>query len=341
MYLARKENGPNRYEFVLRESYRLGDSFACRDVARLGQDPGAYLVYSGGNAFHIDEELIQLLRAQGVSTSYSELEDLFFPYVDPEIRFQLEPFRMRSRYRNWKRAGESLRKRGLEETHPFDRRRLHYLRLGRSSVQAVEKTPALYISLLDKSRDEIEQQILMQEQILQSRDLQYYLFSIFDLQRHFQESYARSMPHALERDKVDGFFVEELCSLAQDERFWQGYPIDFKKDALPHYLRRYLFMYFDLIPDELPHWRASFSGRSRRFHRGGSGAPGPDRQHLSRQDALAIFSLTAAELGNLDKKGLTRLYRKKAQEMHPDKGGDAEAFIRLTSAYEQLLPSLR
>ncbi|MDO5674484.1 MAG: hypothetical protein Q4G66_06170 [bacterium] len=341
MYLARKENGPNRYEFVLRESYRRGEYFACRDVARLGRDPGDYLVYSGNNAFHIDETLIQHLRAQGVSTPYAELEDLFFPYVDPQIRIHLEPFRMRGRNRNWKRADDSLRRRALEETHVFDRRRLHYLRLGRSSVQAVEKTPALYISLLDKSRDEIEQHILLQEQILQARDLHYYLFSIFDLQRHFQESYARSMPHALEQGKVDVFFLEELCSLAQDERFWLGYPVDLKKDALPYYLRRYLFMYFDLIPEELPHWRASFSGRSRRFSSSGSGAPGPDRQNLSRQDALAVFSLSAAELGNLDKKGLTRLYRKKAQEMHPDKGGDAEAFIRLTSAYEQLLPSLR
>ena len=234
MYLARKENGPNRYEFVLRESYRLGEYFACRDVARLGEDPGNYLVYSGGNAFHIDEELIKHLRAQGVSTPYTELEDLFFPYVDAEIRMQLEPFRMRSRYRNWKRAGDDLRRRALEETHAFDRRRLHFLRLGRSSVQAVEKTPALYISLLDKSRDEIEQHILLQEQILQARDLQYYLFSIFDLQRHFQESYARSMPHALERDKVDAFFLEELCALAQDEHFWQGYPVNLKKSTLPY-----------------------------------------------------------------------------------------------------------
>jgi len=43
----------------------------------------------------------------------------------------------------------------------------------------------------------------------------------------------------------------------------------------------------------------------------------------------------------MNKKSLARLYRKKAQEMHPDKGGDAEAFILLTAAYEELLPSLR
>lgn len=337
MYLARKENGPNRYEFVLRESYPQGDWFACRDVANLGQDPGEHLVYSGGNSFYIDEQLIQRLRAQGVSTPYADLEDLFFPYVDPEIRIQLEPFRERSRYRNWKRADESLRRRALEKTHPFDRRRLHYLRLGRSSVQAVEKTPALYITLLDKSRDEIEQLILEQEQILQVRDYQYYLFSVFDLQRHFQESYARSMPHALERERVDACFLEEFCALARDERFWQGFP---RAEGLPQYLLRYLFIYFDLIPDELPHWRPSFGARSRRFSSGSSGASGTAGRSMTRREALAVFSLSAEELGTMDKKALTRLYRKKAQDMHPDKGGDAEGFIRLTSAYEQLLPSL-
>lgn len=77
MYLARKESSPNRYEFVLRESYRRGECFVCRDVISLGQDPGDYLVYSGGNSFYIDEQLIQHLRSQGITTPYAELEDLF------------------------------------------------------------------------------------------------------------------------------------------------------------------------------------------------------------------------------------------------------------------------
>ncbi|MGI6638134.1 MAG: J domain-containing protein [Desulfobulbus sp.] len=339
MYLARKESSPNRYEFVLRESYRRGECFVCRDVISLGQDPGDYLVYSGGNSFYIDEQLIQHLRSQGITTPYAELEDLFFPFVDADIRFHLEPFRQRYRYHSWKRADESLRRRGLEETHPFDRRRLHYLRLGRSSTQAVEKTPALYTVLLEKSRDEIEQFILTQEQALEPREFQYYLFSVFDLQRHFQESYARSMPHALERDRMDVFFLEEFCALARDARFWQGYPLG---TELPQYLLRYLFMYFDLIPDDLPHWRPSFFSRGgRRFRRSQAGAATPSRSSMTRRDALLIFSLSAEELGNMNKKSLARLYRKKAQEMHPDKGGDAEAFILLTAAYEELLPSLR
>lgn len=337
MYLARTENGPNRYEFVLRESYRRGEHFACRDVASLGPDPGVYLVYSGDSAFHIDEALLQRLRTQGVSASYNELEDLLFPFVDVAIRLRLQPFRERSRYRNWKRADDAVRKRALEESHCFDRRRLHYLRLGRSSVQAVEKTPALYTVLLDKSRDEIEQLILMQEQALQPRELYPYLFAIFDLQRHFRESYARSMPQALERERVDACFLEEFCALAHDTLFWQGYP---RGPGLPRYLLRYLFMYFDQVPDQGTGGRYASGARRGSFRYSGTG-PAPGGRGMNRRDALAIFSLSATELGALDKKSLTRLYRRKAQELHPDKGGDAESFIRLTSAYEALLPSLR
>lgn len=337
MYLARTENGSNRYEFVLRESYRRGECFVCRDVASLGPDPGVYLVYSGDNAFHIDEDLVQRLHAQGVGASYSELEDLLFPFVDPAIRLRLQPFRERSRYRNWKRTDDAARRRALEESHCFDRRRLHYLRLGRSSVQAVQKTPALYTILLDKSRDEIEQLILMQEQALHARDLYPYLFSIFDLQRHFRESYARSVPHALERERVDACFLEEFCALAKDVHFWRGYP---RGRNLPRYLLRYLFMYFDQVPGQRAGDQYASSGRRGSFRHTGAG-PGPSGRGMSRRDALAFFSLNGEELGALDKKALTRLYRKKAQEMHPDKGGDAESFIRLTSAYEALLPSLR
>jgi hypothetical protein len=41
------------------------------------------------------------------------------------------------------------------------------------------------------------------------------------------------------------------------------------------------------------------------------------------------------------KRDLTRIYRQRAHELHPDKGGDTELFIRLTAAFEALLPSLR
>ncbi len=38
---------------------------------------------------------------------------------------------------------------------------------------------------------------------------------------------------------------------------------------------------------------------------------------------------------------LTRLYRQRAKNLHPDTGGEHEVFIRLTAAYEQLLSNDR
>ena len=141
----------------------------------------------------------------------------------------------------------ALLDRALNETHAMDRRRIHFLRMGRTSAETVEKTSALYIVLLDKSRDEIEQMILEREQALPPRDYQSYLFTIFDLQRFFQESYARSIPQALNRERLDALFVEELCRLAADGDFWQGFA---QNDRLPYSLVRYLIMYFDAAPEE-------------------------------------------------------------------------------------------
>ena len=59
---------------------------------------------------------------------------------------------------------------------------------------------------------------------------------------------------------------------------------------------------------------------------------GLDNQSLSQQLGLSVKTI---------ENHLTRLYRQKAHELHPDKGGDSEQFIRLTAAYEELLPSLR
>jgi DnaJ-class molecular chaperone len=39
----------------------------------------------------------------------------------------------------------------------------------------------------------------------------------------------------------------------------------------------------------------------------------------------------------MSRRELCRLYRKRAQEHHPDKGGDSKKFIRLTEAYQSLL----
>lgn len=334
MYLARKEAGSRRQQYVLRETYHSDGIPYSRDLAELGDDPGRFIVYSSDSSFHIDEDFLRRLRAQGVTAPYEELEELFFPFVDPYIRNRLQPFRNRHAYRNWRPASVALRHRAMHETHAMDRRRLHFLRMGRTSPETIDKAAALYIILLDKSRDEIEQMILEMEQALPPREYRNYLFAIFDLQRFFKESYARAIPQALNRDRLDVLFVEELCRLAADPDFWRGFP---RSHCLPPYLVRYLIMYFDTAPEEPAAWtRFARSSRSRRFHR-----PGPaDTGAISRQQALAVFGLDGEQLARLNKKDLTRLYRQKALALHPDKGGDTEQFIRLTAAYEELLPSL-
>ncbi|WP_157469912.1 hypothetical protein [Desulfobulbus elongatus] len=332
MYLARKEIGPRQHQYVLRESYRSGDVLCSREVAELGPDPGRCIVYTGESSFHLDEDFLRRLRERGVTTPYAELEDLFFPFVDPYIKNRQQPFRQRYSYRNWRPADKDLLARAMAETQALDRRRIHFLRLGRTSAETVDKTQAMYIVLLDKSRDEIEQLILEREAALLPREYQSYLFTIFDLQRFFHESYARSIPQALDRERLDAVFVEEICRLAADETFWQGFARD---SRLPYPLVRYLIMYFDSLPDEPVSW-ANF-GRSRRFHR----RPTVASKTVSRSQAFAIFGLDAEQLAAMRKRDLTRLYRQKAHELHPDKGGDTEQFIRLTAAYEELLPSLR
>jgi hypothetical protein len=333
MYLARKETG-SRQQYVLRESYCSGGIFYSRELAQLGRDPEQFIVYSGESSFHIDEDFLRRLREQGVSVPYGEMEELLYPFIDPYIKNRLQPFRNRHKYRNWQRADKTLLQRALTETHVVDRRRIHFLRMGRTTAETVEKTAALYTVLLDKSRDEIEQMILEQEQTLLPREQQSYLFTIFDLQRFFQESYARSIPQALNRERLDSLFVEEICSLASDRNFWQGFP---QTDRLPYSLVRYLIMYFDSTPEEPTSW-SNFgrSQRARRFHRSSYS----DRERMSRTQAFAIFGLTGEQLAVMRKKDLARIYRQKAHELHPDKGGDTEQFIRLTAAYEELLPSL-
>lgn len=332
MYLAKTDAGLRQYRYILRESYRSGDVYCSRDLADLGRDPSRFIVYSDETSFLIDEDFLRGLRQQGVRAPDNELEDLLFPFVDPYIQNRLRPFRNRSKYRNWEPVGSHMRERAMAETHIVDRRRLHFLRLGRTSAETIAKTPAIYSVLLDKSRDEIEQLIMQREQALPAREYQQYLFALFDLHRHFNESYARSMPEALNREQLDDLFVDAVCRLNDDQGFWQGFP---RGDGLPSYLIRYLVMYFDAAPDG-PIFRAGFSrSRSRRTFRSASVSSG-----MSRQQAMAMFGLSSAQLTSLRKADLTRLYRRKAQELHPDKGGDTGQFIRLTAAYDALLPSL-
>jgi curved DNA-binding protein CbpA len=53
--------------------------------------------------------------------------------------------------------------------------------------------------------------------------------------------------------------------------------------------------------------------------------------------AESIFGESKPALKEMSRRSLARLYRRRAQRFHPDKGGDHEKFVKLTRAYHALL----
>ncbi len=333
MYLARQTVG-NSLHYILRESFRQGREILSRDLFDLGSDPSRYIVYPGHVSFHIHDAVILQLEEKAVQVNLAELEDLFLPFLDPYIRSKMQPFHHRWKHRSWQPMDQASRSKILTETHPVDRRRLHFLRCGLTPPDIVDKSPTLYKKLLDKSRDEIEQYILVMEDELQPRQYKDYLYTSLNLQRFFKDSFIRFTPHALDQERLDELFVQEICRLDKDSLFWQGFS---RKTFLPEYLIRYVIMYFDhshLAENESQAWAEygksqRFRGARRRYDSSSSGK-------MSFAKALTVFGISREQLSELTKEDLTRIYRKKAHELHPDKGGETEQFIELTAAYEEL-----
>jgi hypothetical protein len=55
------------------------------------------------------------------------------------------------------------------------------------------------------------------------------------------------------------------------------------------------------------------------------------------KNGSSAFGEPQALLKKMSRKELARLYRQKALDMHPDKGGDHDEFVKLTEAYHALL----
>jgi hypothetical protein len=327
VYLARyQQHGKTHY--AIRESYVEKDVLRSRQLIELGTDPGEYVRYPGGNAFYIHDAIEDQLRALGVVYDLDELDDIFWPFIDPDIQKAQAYFR---------RRGSDARKRpspGRQSDgnfHLFDRRRVHYLRFGQMDQGRIGRvSPKLFSVLSGKSRDEIEQYFLLSEQILKPHERKSYIFVIFDLQRHFSEHFAKTMPQGLDQNVVDRLFLQDICRLNRDEGFWADLGIE---DHLHGYLVRYLTIFFDndygrsgYLDDLLQSWI-----NSRR------GFQFPERKiRVSFQEASTAFGISEEEMRRLSKRELARRFRQKAQELHPDKGGNHDAFIRLATAYQDM-----
>lgn len=327
MYLARRIIKRQTYYF-LRESYLQGTQWLSRDLVSLGHDPRLFIHYPGGHSFLIDEKLEEELQRLTDDYDPDDLERLLLPFVRGDVRDRYQRF---DRPRSLPPFSDEEKARVGQEVHLFDRRRIHYLRYAGLDQSRLYQMPAKMCRvLLNKSRDEIEQYFMGQEEVLSVGEWKEYVFVILDLPRYFDQSFVRAVPSALPQHEVDDLVVEELCHLQGDGSFWAGMATG---ESLDPYLIRYLLMYFDSgwpgrnLEDE---YIRSFINEHRRHQE-------PPSQQVKMADGAKLFGVTWQELKEMGRRKLTRLYRQRAHELHPDKGGEAEEFSQLTEMYRRLL----
>lgn len=332
MYLATISRGGNkRYE--IRQSFLDNKKETCRHrlIFDLGGDPARHIKQLTDDICYFSSTLEDALAEYTSQDPTALLEELLWDFLPPDEQYRLERFRHRGRAKLRPLSGED-RAAIEKEVHLFDRRRMYYLRYGAVDQSRISRlNPKLYRPLLDKCRDEREYYFMDMEKVLQYNELRTYVFAIFDLQRHFGESISATMPEALNQIDIADHFIRDLCALNRDGRFWSTGE---KKTSLHDHLIRYVIMFFDhgygrrsLFDDFI----REFMGRHRAFQ-------WPDKKpQVSSSDAARIFATDWQALSKMDKKGLTRLYRKRAKELHPDGGGKHELFVELNTAYASLL----
>lgn len=328
MYIARIKN-KSGFTYILRESIPAGKKIISCDLFDLGPSPGAWINYPGGNGWYFDEKMEARVSRACDNFDSDEMEAIFWPWIRPDIRQAVETFQNRSGSGKKPRLTPLEKEVILSSTHAFDKRRAHFLKFGNMDQGHLENMPAvLFRDLQQKSRDELEQKFMAQERHLSPQDFKSYVYTVFDLQRFFQGFMAKKMPQAMDQKKVETFFLKELCRINQ-ELFCLTFPLN-------HYLVRYLIMFFDhayagtLLLEEM---ERDFRFRSRFF---GQAFP----PAFPAGKALDLFGITREQLKTLDKRALTRIYRKLARKHHPDKGGSHEKFVEINNAFQALLDKI-
>lgn len=335
LYLHRSVlKSPVRYSLHLSYWNSSTDNFSTTELMDLGALPEKFLHYPNDTCFHLDPDMTYQIDKLCGRDMESRLEELLWPFVDPSVQFKMEHFFSRGKNSRRFKAGLKLLSCDNKPVHSFDKRRLHFLRFGATDQGRIfQMPPRLEAKLLNRSRDELEQYFLEEEARLREFELKSYLYASLNLQSHFTEPFARSIPQALAPDKIDEAFLKELCRLNEDRAFWQE-RTDYS--SLPTYLIRYLILFFD---SNFPRSNQSFK-EAQDFQDTHRQFRWPKRKEkVSHSEISVIFEVSEETLQNADKKEITRLYRKTAKSIHPDTGGDHEEFVRLTEAYEELLLS--
>ncbi len=338
MYLRRTKTTEG-YHYLLRESYLHEGSWTHRDIMDLGSDPGVHIEYPGGNGFYFSSELEERLSDQGVEYCSEDLEALFLPFMKPHVRRIVEMFGIGGRNCCTDTTGsgtEQMQRQRL--LHTFDQRRLHYLRFGRVNIGRLDQRVWKFLHVLyGKGRDEVENLLETMERQLRSHEIRPYLFTAFGLQGYFPHNPLRHQPAALPGERVDDYFLEEICRLNRDRTYFQGIA-DHNGRVLHPYLTRYVILYFDHDFDRRSLWNQyveDFMQAHRRYR------PPQTQPAISPKEAYSVFGLDEEAFRQMDRRQFIRLYRHRAKELHPDTGGNHEAFIRLTEAFVSLLAKKR
>lgn len=332
MYLATLTRGQTKH-YEIRQSLPGDDHryLEYQIVFDLGGDPGRYIERLSDDICYFSAELEDRLQQETSEDASLILEELLWDFLPAEEQTRLSIFRHRGKARV-SALSEGERSAIEKDIHLFDRRRLYYLRYGAVDQSRIFRlNPKLYRPLLNKCRDEREFYLLDLEKALQHNELRTYVFAIFDLQRHFTESFSATMPEALNQIDIADFFIEEICSLNDDISFWRT---GTGGTSLHDHLIRYMIMFFDhgygrrsLFDDFV----REFMGRHRAFS-------WPEKKPaVSTGQAEKIFQRKWQKLQKMNRRELTRLYRERAKELHPDSGGNHEQFIELNGAYASLM----
>ncbi len=338
MYLKRICKGKH-YSYVIRESFWSGNCWTYRDLVNLGSDPTKYIHYVGGNGFYFDEYVEDSLEKLGVAYTSEDLEKIFFPFLRPDIQRIIDIFshnKPATKPNKWKKCSDEELFEYQKDIHPFDKRRLHFLRCGRIDIGNLDTRAWKFLNiLLEKSRDERETIIERMENQLRPREIRSYVYTAFNLQRYFSASILRNHPIALDPEKVDNAFLDAICKLNKDPNFFRGVP-DHDPASLHPYLRKYVVFFFDYEFGQAGTWdefiKRIFGAQEQHAYRRMK-----YQKNVPISKACTLLGIQKEKLNNVSIKEIHKIYRKKAKELHPDAGGNHEVFIELTDAYKTIL----
>jgi hypothetical protein len=274
----------------------------------------------------------------GVTCTEELLTALAVLNVDPdELDQAVAPFAPRGfrpasdRSRTWRRTVLTRDQEDIiRALHPFDRRRMAYLRSGEVDLSRIDEvSPKLFRGILGKSRDELEQMFMRMERELPRSEARTYVHAAFNLQRHFASLTARTTPEALDQERHDEAFLREFCAIDDDASFGFGLP-----DGARIYLRRYAWLHFDF---DFPA-RDGFQTIFQRFMDDFRRLP-PKPRPVAPERVMDLFGLSMDQIRSMSRREFARVFRKKAMTLHPDRGGDHDVFVELLDVYKRIVTS--